>query len=149
MTVPNTTSFLGAELPGFHRLWITEARRFLAPALESGADFWTRWAAVRYLSDDFRERHAMELVLMHRLRPVLAEDVAARLVTGGDGVFHLRLEADRIGRRRGTAKEFAEGVAALLERLETWLAEIERAAAELTPGSSMPAPPTPLHAGKP
>jgi len=102
-TVPNTTSSLGAKLRGFHCLWITEARRFLAPALEPGADFWTRWAAVRYLSDDFQERHAMELVLVHRLRPVLAEDVAARLVTGGDGVFHLRLEADRIGRRRGTA----------------------------------------------
>ena len=53
-SVPRREEPLDAVLRPIHNSWIEETRRFLDPATEPGADFWTRWAAVRYLSDDFR-----------------------------------------------------------------------------------------------
>ena len=50
----------------------------------------------------------------------------------GDRVIRLRLELDRIGRRRGTAAEVADGARALLDQLTLWLAEIEQGVAGLT-----------------
>jgi len=134
---------LGAVLRPIHNTWVTETRRFLDPATEPGADFWTRWAAVRYLSDDFRDRYRRERALVDQLRPFLRLDVAERLVREGDRLLQLRLELDRIGRRRGTAAEVAAGTRELLEQLGIWCAEIELATAELR-GDSLPAGATDL-----
>src|SRR5512138_87502 len=119
------------SLRGFHRLWIAETRRILQPALKAEADFWTRWAAVRYLSGDFRERFWIERRLVEQLQPRLAAPVATRLAAQGEQVFSLRLELDRMGRRRGAAPEFAALAEALLNGLGRWLGDIERAAAEM------------------
>jgi hypothetical protein len=54
---PNGEERVDAMLRPIHNTWVEETRRFLDPAMESNADFWTRWAAVRYLSDDFRDRY--------------------------------------------------------------------------------------------
>ena len=138
MGTPATTSPphgeepLDAVLQSIHNAWVGETRRFLDPAIEPGADFWTRWAAVRYLSDDFRNRYRRERALVDELRPYFRMDVAERLVREGDRLFRLRLELDRIGRRRGTAVEVAAGTRDLLEQLGVWCTEIELAAAGLT-----------------
>jgi hypothetical protein len=116
---------LDQALRGVHEAWVQEARRFLDPAMESAADFWTRWAAVRYLDDEFRDRYDLERGLLAELRPFLAPVTAERLAREGDRVFQLRLELDRVGRRRGTAAEVADAARALLEQLVLWLAEIE------------------------
>ncbi len=126
---------LDAVLRPIHTAWIEEARRFLEPALEPGADFWARWVVVRYLSDDFRERYRRERALVDELRSFLRPDVAERLLREGDRIFRLRLELDRIGRRRGTAAEFAAGTRDLLEQLGMWCAEIELAARGITRGA--------------
>jgi hypothetical protein len=138
MYSPATTSFPRSEKPldsvlrPIHNTWIEETRRFLDPALEPNADFWTRWGAIRYLSDDFRARYRLERALVDQLRPFLRLEVAERLLREGDRLFRLRLELDRIGRRRGTAAEVADVTRGLLEQLGVWCAEIELAAAGVT-----------------
>ena len=149
MRTPDTTSVAHGEEPleavlrPIHNTWMDETRRFLDPAAERGADFWLRWAAVRYLSDDFRDRYRRERALVDELRPLVRADVAERLDREGDRLFHLRLELDRIGRRRGTAAEVAAGARDLLEQLGIWCAEIELAADGLT-RDSLPAEATDL-----
>ena len=132
MSLPRSEEPLDAVLRPIHNTWVEETRRFLDPAIEPGADFWTRWGAIRYLSDDFRARYRLERALVDQLRGFLRLDVAERLVSEGDRLFRLRLELDRIGRRRGTAAEVAVVTRDLLEQLGVWCAEIELAAAGMT-----------------
>jgi hypothetical protein len=115
-----------------HNAAVAEARRFLEPALEPNVDFWTRWAAVRFICDDFQERYRRERALVDEIRPFLLPEVSERLAREGDGVYRLRRELDRIGRRRATAAEFAAAVRDLLEQLVLWYAEIELAASGIT-----------------
>ena len=139
---PTTTSQgeqpLDQTLRGVHDAWVHDARCFLEPAMEPVADFWTRWAAVRYLDDEFRDRYDLERALLVELRPFLPPTTARRLGREGDRVFQLRLELDRIGRRRGTAAEVAEGARALLDQLVLWLTMIEQGVAGLTRDSLAP-----------
>jgi hypothetical protein len=123
---------LDAVLRPIHTAWVDEARRFLEPALDPGADFWSRWSAVRYISDDFQVWYRRQRALVYELRPFLAQGVAERLVREGDRVFQLRLELDRLGRRRCTEKEFAAGARDLVKQLGLWCAEIELAAGGIT-----------------
>ena len=118
---------LATALRPLHKAWLEDARRFLDPARVRDADFWTRWAAVRYICDDFQERYHRERALLGELRPFLQPQVAERLAHEGERVSALRLELDRIGRRRGTAAEFAAGAGGLLDQLGRWCADIERA----------------------
>jgi hypothetical protein len=129
---------LDEALRGIHDAWVREARCFLEPAVAPGTDFWTRWAAVRYLADDFRERYNLERGLLVELRPFLEPVTSDRLAQEGDRVFELRLELDRMGRRRGTAAEMAGGTRRLLDQLVIWLAEIELAADGITRESLAP-----------
>jgi hypothetical protein len=123
---------LEASLRPCHAGWLENARRLVEPALEPNADFWARWAAVRYIADDFREHYRLERALVAELRPFLRPDVAERLVRQAEHVFRLRLDLDRIGRRRGTSEEFAGCARYLLEQLGLWCAEIERASRGIT-----------------
>jgi hypothetical protein len=124
---------LAAALRPIHNGWLQTARRFLEPTLEYGADFWARWAAVRYLSDGFRRQYRMERALVEQLAPLLRIDVGDRLLREGDRVFLLRLELNRVGRRRGTAAAFAACARELLERVGLWCADIELAAHGVAP----------------
>ena len=134
-SAPSGEEPLDALLRPIHDAWVEEARCFLEPALEPGTDFWTRWAAVRYIADDFQEQYQRERALVDELRPFVHPDVAERLRGEGDRVFRLRLELDRMGRRRVTAAEFAAAARRLLDRLAVWCAEIELATAGITRGS--------------
>jgi hypothetical protein len=129
------TTRLDVSLHTAHAAWIDDARRCLEPATRDGADFWSRWAAISYLADEFRCHYRMERSLMDRLRLVLPANTSAALAAQGDRVVRLRLEIDRIGRRGAGEQEFAAGAAALLQGLEEWLAAIERAVA-LLPNSA-------------
>jgi hypothetical protein len=111
-----------------HDAWLAEARRFLEPSFDTSADFWSRWGGVRYLADEFLDRLRVARALVRELRPFVAPEVSARLERGGQEIVRVRLELDRIGRRRGSAVEFAGGSQRLLTELGVWFAEIELAA---------------------
>lgn len=137
-SAPPSEQSLEEALRPVHNAWIAEARRFLEPTLEPGADFWTRWGAVRYLDDDFRERYRQERALVEELHSFLAPAEVVRLMQGADRIFQLRLALDRVGRRRGTSAEVAAATRDLLNQLGVWCAEIELAAARLTRESLTP-----------
>jgi hypothetical protein len=118
---------LDAVLRPIHEGWIEDARRYLDPAMSPGAEFWSRWAAVRYLCDDFLDRFEWERALVDELRPFLDPDATERLEREGNRLARLRLDLDRVGRRRGTAADVAAGTRDLLEQLGLWCAEIEAA----------------------
>ncbi len=124
---------LETVLRHIHRAWLEEARRYLVPVLDPATDFWTRWAAVRYLADQFGERYRHERSLVDELRPFLDPGETERLQRSGDRLLQLRLELDRIGRRRGTGEEAARAAGALLAHLERWSTEIEIATTGLSP----------------
>lgn len=124
---------LNVVLRPIHTQWLRDAHRLLDPSLEPGANLWTRWAAVRYISDDFLRQYQREHALVDELRPFLKPHAANRLFQEAEQVCRLRLALDRIGRRRGTAAEFAGGARDLLEQLGLWCTEIELAACDLTP----------------
>jgi hypothetical protein len=114
-----------------HDAWLADAHRFLGPSLEPTTDQWARWGAVRYLADDFREQYGWERLLLDELRPFVLPPTAAQLMRQADQLSRLHLELDRIGRRRGTAEEFAGGARYLLEQLALWCAELELAGRDI------------------
>jgi hypothetical protein len=123
---------LDLVLRPIHTKWMGDVRRFLEPALHVDANHWDRWSAVRYLADDCQQQLRWERGLVEELRHLIDPAHGARLAREGEHVARLRLELDRIGRRRGTAAEFAAGAQALLEQLGCWCAEIESATRGLT-----------------
>jgi hypothetical protein len=135
---PRSDATLNAALRPVHRAWLNEARRYLVPVAEPNADFWTLWGAVRYFDDNFRAWYRHERGLVEGLRPFLEPAQIERLQRSGEHLVRLRLEVDRIGRRRGPAEEAAAAARELLSQLELWCAEIEIAASELVVGALQP-----------
>ncbi len=111
-----------------HEGWLGDARQYLDPALNPGAEFWTRWAAVRYLNDEFLDRFEWERAFVGELHAFLAVEATERLQRQGDRLARLRLDLDRVGRRRGTGVEVATTTREFLEQLALWCTEIEAAA---------------------
>ena len=130
-----TDETLSAVLSPTHEVWIEEARQLLVPAVARDATFWERWSAVRYLNDQFLERFNAERALVVELRPFVTAREMEMLVVGGERVAGLRLELDRVGRRGGTAAQFAPLIAEFLKALEPWWTEIELAAARVQPAA--------------
>jgi hypothetical protein len=107
-----------------HDRWVQQAGQFLMPAAEGG-EFWDRWAAVRYLADQFVERYSRERAFTEELHPFLTPHESERIRYEAERVARLRLELDRLGRRRGTAPEVAAAARELLDHLRLWCTEIE------------------------
>ena len=95
---------------------------------QPGAEFWTRWAAVRYLNDEFLDRFEWERAFVGELHAFLPVEATERLQRQGDRLARLRLDLDRVGRRRGTGVEVATTTREFLEQLALWCTEIEAAA---------------------
>lgn len=125
---------LDTVLSPLHDAWVEEARRFLEPAATASPPFWDRWSVVRYLNDQFQARYALERALLEELRPFLQAHHLDAIAAGEERVARLRLGLDRIGRRRGTAAEFAHLTGEFLTALELWCAEIELAVGHIEPG---------------
>jgi hypothetical protein len=134
LTLDRRDQPLDAVLRPMHDAWVREAEAFLHPAESTEADFWTRWGAVRYLSDDFRGHYRLERRLLEELRAFLPPEVSDRLARQSERVALEQLELDRLGRRRGTGEEVAGRTRSLLEQLRLWLAEIEGAVTGIYPG---------------
>lgn len=114
-------------LSPLHEAWVTEARWFLDPASRASAPFWDRWSVVRYLNDQFPARFDLQRILIRELRPSLEPQHIEAIDGGAERLTRLRLALDRVGRRRGTAAEFAPIVEEFLAALELWCAEVELA----------------------
>jgi len=125
---------LDTVLSPLHDAWVEEARRFLDPAATAAPPFWDRWSVVRYLNDQFQARFALERALIEELRPFLQVHHMDAIAAGEERVARLRLGLDRLGRRRGTAAEFAYMTGEFLTALELWCAEIELAVGHIEPG---------------
>jgi hypothetical protein len=108
-----------------HDAWVEEVRRYLAPSAGPGAQFWDRWTTVRYLDDRFIDRFRLESELLDELTAYVPPAEMAKLRGAAERVALLRLDLDRIGRRRGTAAEFTAKAGEFLHALELWCAEIE------------------------
>jgi hypothetical protein len=128
---PEGAATLDAVLSPVHDSWVEQVRRFVVPATTSDAPFWDRWSAVRYLNDQFLAHFAMQRSLLAELRPLIGAHHLDGIDAGEERVARLRLGLDRIGRRRGTAAEFALMADELLDALERWCAEIELAVRHL------------------
>lgn len=122
---------LQTMLSPLHEAWVSEARWFLDPAASAAAPFWDRWGVVRYLNDQFPARFDLHRSLIRELRPSLEPRQLEAIDDGAERIARLRLALDRIGRRRGTAAEFAPIVEEFLAALELWCAEIELAVRNL------------------
>ena len=139
----STGELLGTTLARTHRVWIERTRRFVEPATDPEASFWTRWAAVRYLADQFLGHYRRERDLVNELRAYLPPGRFERLAQDGERIEQLRLALDGLGRRRGTAPKVAAASRALLSLVPSWCHEIERATSCL-PQSLLPAEATRL-----
>lgn len=129
ITQPDTrTSTLGSRLADVHDNWMADADRFLLPVSDAAATFWERWAAVRYIEDQFIERYQLERALLEKLRAFFVPEVRERLEMQADRLNRLLGEFRRLGRQRESARQLAHTTRELLEALRLWYAEIEFAA---------------------
>lgn len=122
---------LAPVLHAAHEIWIRETNRFLLPVSVWEAPFWDRWTVVRYLADEFMGQYRREQALLDELRPFLQDDIAERLTRDGERIVRLQGELDQVGRRRGTAHTVSIVSAELLRLLQSWCADIEKAAGRI------------------
>jgi hypothetical protein len=107
---------------------MADADRFLLPITNADATFLEKWAAMRYVEDQLRERFQLERALLEELRAFLTPEIRERLRMQGDRMSRLIGELNRLGRQRGSARELAHDVRELLDALRLWYAGIEFAA---------------------
>jgi hypothetical protein len=123
---------LSAVLSPIHDCWVEQVARFLAPAMMTGASFWDRWGAVRYLGDEFEARFRAQCVLVDSLQPLLDASAFGRLATAQKALESTRAELIALGRRRGTAGPLAVLARRFLDQLECWCAGFELATSQFT-----------------
>jgi hypothetical protein len=122
---------LGPILASVHDRWMAEAETALGPVTDPQATFFQRWAAVRYLWDQFAERFTLEQELLNELYPFMTPELRERLGMQANRLTRLQQDLDRLAHQRGTAREVARKSRDLLEALRLWYAEVEFAAGEI------------------
>jgi len=123
--VPDT---LNTRFTVAHDNWMADGDRFLLPVTNADATFWERWAAVRYVEDQLRQRFQVERLLLEELRAFLTPEMNERLWMQVDRLTRLLGTFGRLGRQRESARELAHTTRDLLEALRLWYAEVELAA---------------------
>lgn len=123
--VPDT---LNTRFTVAHDNWMADGDRFLLPVANADATFWERWAAVRYVEDQLRQRFQVERLLLEELRAFLTPEMNERLWMQVDRLTRLLGTFGRLGRQRESARELAHTTRDLLEALRLWYAEVELAA---------------------
>jgi len=122
---------LEATLAAAHDKWMAEAHRILLPVTFTGATFWDRWDAVRYLAERLPARIRLERELSSQLRLFLSDDHARRLRIQGERLCQLQLECNHLARESGVARPLASRTKELLEAVRLWCAEFELATAQV------------------
>ncbi|CAN5760817.1 hypothetical protein BH24GEM1_BH24GEM1_12590 [soil metagenome] len=127
------TEPVGTLLEPVHDRWAAQVRAFLLPATDVRAAFWSRWGAVRYLSDQFAGRFRLEGAFADELRPLIGPLADSRLSAAREKVERTAATLMAMGRRRGVAMLSAALAQRLLEELGCWWGQLEAATAHLDP----------------
>ncbi|MEO7986785.1 MAG: hypothetical protein ABI766_09655 [Gemmatimonadales bacterium] len=114
-----------------HDQWFEQVHTHVGPATDSGADFWDRWSAARYLNDEFVLRFRLEWELLSSMTDVLESKAEAQLIAQAARIERVRARIARNGGRRGTGAIVSDDVATLVRDLWGWCARIERAVADV------------------
>jgi hypothetical protein len=122
---PQTTveETLDPILATTHDRWMADADQALRPVMEGDATFSQRWAAVRYVRDEFAER--LQLELIDELYPHIHPEARERLSLQANRVKQLGQDLDNLAHQPGATREVALTARALLDALRLWYAEIE------------------------
>lgn len=127
------TESVADSLTRVHDHWMERIARLLAPATMPRATFWDRWAAVRFLADQFEDRFRLELELVESLASRLTPSTRARLAAARAGLDRTRAELMAAGRRQGRAAEVVLLARRFLDQTRRWCASLELATASMHP----------------
>ncbi len=133
LSVPRAGATAGAILADTHEGWMCRVADTLRPVLDESADFWSRWAAARYLDDRFAHRFRLERRLLQALAPLLEPGRAETLAEVAAHVERTALELTAAGRYRETRPLVARLARRLIDGLALWCVEVELATAEVDP----------------
>jgi hypothetical protein len=118
---------LGGALAIVHEGWMEQVTTFLTPALSDDADFWSRWAGARFLSDDFGRRFRLECALLDMLGSALPEEAARTLGSVRQALEDTAAALLSSGRRRATGFLTARLARRFIDQLALWCVEVELA----------------------
>ena len=134
-TVPS----VGSALAVIHEGWMRQVVTFLGPALNEDADFWSRWAGARFLTDQFGDRFRVECAFVDALGRLLAPETVRCLAAARQAVERTGREMVAAGRRRDTRLPAAHLAHRFIDQLALWCVEVELATARI-PTTALPAP---------
>lgn len=127
MSPAGTAITVGDVLATVHEIWMEQVTTILVPALSEEADFWSRWAVVRFLSDQFGDRFRLESALVQALDPLLAEEVSRKLAAARAELERTVEELMIVGRRRAIEPLTARLTRRFMDKLALWCVEVELA----------------------
>jgi len=114
-----------------HDQWVERIGEMLAPAARQTSSFWDRWAAVRYLGDQFEDRFRMECELAECLSSRLSPTHRARLAAARTGLDRTRAALMEAGRRQGGVSQVVLLARRLLDQVRRWCVTFELVATGL------------------
>jgi hypothetical protein len=139
-TTRSTSTTVGSVLATVHEGWMKQVATFLSPALSEHADFWSRWAGVRFLGDQFRDRFRLECALVDALAPLMPDEAVGTLQAARAAVERAAEELMAAGRRRATRLLTARLARHFIDQLALWCVEVELATSRIwTTGLPRPA----------
>lgn len=147
-TIPTTrgATTVGDELALVHEGRMQQVSTFLSPALDEQADFWSRWAAARFLSDRFARWFRQECALLDALGPLVPEAGARTIAAARAALQRTTAELVAAGRRRHNGVLTARLVRRFLDQLAFWYVEVELATERIATADLPPGPAAALSA---
>jgi hypothetical protein len=122
-----TATTVGDALAAVHEAWMEQVANITTPALSEEADFWSRWAVVRFLSDQFNDRFRLEGALLDALGSLVPDGATRTLAAARAALEHTVAELQIVGRRRATGLLTARLARRLIDQLALWCVEVELA----------------------
>jgi hypothetical protein len=122
------------ELAIIHEGWMEQVATFLLPVLTEEADFWSRWAGARFLSDQFGGRFRLECALLDALGPRLSEEAAHTIAEVRAALERTAEELVAAGRRRASGMVTAVLARRFIDQMGLWCVEVELATDRIQAG---------------
>ncbi len=110
-----------------HREWRKEVGEALARVRMPEAGVWERWAAVRYLMDDFGPRLDREAHILTGMADRLLAEYSGHVWALGELLQFLCYHLCELGPMPQCGPAFADAVTKLIRALDFWCAEVEGA----------------------
>ncbi len=129
---------LVAALQHAHWEWRKEVGEALARVRMPEAGVWERWAAVRYLMDDFAPRLDREAHILTSLADRLPAEHSGRVWALGELIQFLCHHLCELGAMPQCGPAFADAVTKLIRGFDFWCAEVERALEAAEAGGLVP-----------